>query len=738
MNSLLTMTLAATIAATPIAEGQAAEPIGKHQITLENDRMTPEALWAMGRIGSHEASPDGRLLLYTVSYYSVEQNKSRTVICLSDINGENLRQLTQGTKSESEPAFIEGGRRIAFLTGGQVWSMNLDGSDRRQLTQGEPVAGFKFSPDETRVILVREVPQTTSIQPKEKDLPLASGMVIDDMNYKHWDQFVTAIPHIFVAPFDGEKVGAAKDILEGEPYECPMLPFGGTEQFCWSPDSKQIAYTSRKKTGVAYAISTDSDIYLYDVEAGTTRNLCKPEGYREPASDATESLQWQPKNKATEDINAGYDQNPQFSPDGKWIAWQSMERDGYESDRNRLCVLDFSTGVKQYVTEQFESSVEGFAWAPDSKSLYFTGVWHARQMVYATNLKGEVRCLTSGDYDYGSVQVLPGGRQLLVERHSMSAPSDLYLLTPVKNKVGVVKQITHENDHILSQLCLGEVKERWVKTTDGKEELCWVIYPSHFDPTKKYPALLFCEGGPQSPVSQFWSYRWNFQIMAAHGYIVIAPNRRGLPGFGQEWLEQISGDYSGQCMQDYLSAIDDLKQETYVDADRLGCVGASFGGYSVYWLAGHHDKRFKAFIAHDGIFNTQQQYLETEEMWFANWDLKGAPWRRGFTASTQANGTNRPSSSASQLIEEPGKHNAFAESPHLYVDRWDTPILCIHGDKDYRILSSQGQSAFNAARLRGIPAQLLLYPDENHWVLKPQNGILWQRTFFRWLEKWLQ
>lgn len=738
MNYITAMTLAAAISASSATTTNAAEPIGKHEIKLTSDRLTPEALWAMGRVGAHQVSPDGKMIVYTVSYYSVEQNKSRTVIYVCDADGQNQRLLTTAEKSENEPAFINGGQRIAFVCGGQLWSMDLQGGNRKQLTSGNEIGGFKFSPDEKHVILIREVPQTTSIQPKEKDLPLASGMVIDDMNYKHWDQYVTVIPHIFVASFDGQKVGDATDILEGEPYECPMLPFGGSEQFCWSPDSKSIAYTSRKKTGVAYAISTDSDIYLYDIESGKTTNLCKPADYAEPKYDATESLEQQAKNKSAEDINAGYDINPQFSPDGKMVAWQSMEHDGYESDRNRLCVLDMATGKKTYVTESFESGVEAFCWAPDNKTLYFLGVWHARTMVYSTNLKGEVKPITTGDYDYGALQMMPNGKSLLVERHSISAPADLYVITPVKNKVAVVKQVTHENDHLLSQLAFGDVKERWVKTTDGKEELCWVIYPSHFDPNKKYPTLLFCEGGPQSPVSQFWSYRWNFQIMAANDYIIIAPNRRGLPGFGMEWLEQIGGDYSGQCMRDYLSAIDDIKQEPYVDADRLGCVGASFGGYSVYWLAGNHDKRFKAFIAHDGIFNTQQQYVETEEMWFANWDLKAAPWHRGITASNKANAVSKAANMASQLIEETGKHNVFAESPHLYVDRWDTPILCIHGDKDYRILSSQGQSAFNAARLRGIPAQLLLYPDENHWVLKPQNGVLWQRTFFRWLDKWLK
>ncbi|MBQ0049782.1 MAG: S9 family peptidase [Bacteroidales bacterium] len=738
MNLLKIMIASAVMATTPIA----AETIGRQEQKLSSDRMTPEVLWSMGRIGTHHASPDGKKVVYQVTYYSVALNKSRTVIVLSDIDGTNRVELTQGDKSELEPTFIQGGQRIAYLSGGQLWSMALDGSDRLQMSEGDELGGYLFSPDESQVILIREVPQTTSIQPKEEDLPLASGMVIDDMNYKHWDQYVTSIPHIFLASFDGKKVSSqAKDLLEGEPFECPMLPFGGTEQFCFSPDGKQIAYTCRKKTGVAYAISTDSDIYLYNIADGTTRNLCKPADYQEPECDATQTLAIQAKNKSQEDINAGYDQNPQFSPNGQYVAWQSMEHDGYESDRTRLCVYDLKTGRKQYVTESLDAAVDAFTWAPDSKVLYFLSVLRARSMVFAANLKGEVRMLTTGDYDYGALQVMPDGKRLLVERHSISTPADLYLLTPIKKKPAVLNQITKENDHILAQLALGEVKERIVKTTDNKDMLCWVIYPSHFDPKKKYPTLLFCEGGPQSPVSQFWSYRWNFQIMAAHDYIIIAPNRRGLPGFGSEWNEAISGDYSGQCMRDYLSAIDDIAKEPYVDAQHLGCVGASFGGYSVYWLAGNHDKRFKAFIAHDGIYNTQQQYVETEEMWFANWDLLAAPWRRGFTASgnptvtTAASPTLKP---ADAFASSDGKRNVFAESPHLFVDRWDTPILCIHGDKDYRILSSQGQSAFNAARLRGIPAQLLLYPDENHWVLKPQNGILWQRTYFRWLDKWLK
>ncbi len=709
------LSVACIVAAVSMATASTAETIGRTDITPQGDRMTPEALWAMGRVGGTAVSPKGDKIAYMVTYYSVELNRSRAVIYTMNADGSGQRSLTGDERSESEPAFIDGGERLAFVCDGQLWTMTPDGGDRQQLTDCDGgIDCFRFSPDGTHVILIREVPATGSIQPKEADLPMATGMVIDDMNYKHWDRYVTTIPHLFLARRDGAKVYMERDILEGEPYECPTLPFGGTEQFAWSPDGKQIAYTCNKRTGVAYAVSTDTDIYLYNIETGETKNLCKPADYVEPATDNTISLQNQAKNQSTEDINAGYDQDPQFSPDGTMLAWRSMARDGYESDRTRLCVLNLTTGEKRYVTEGFESGVEEFVWAKDNNTLYFAGVWHGRTMIYSTNLRGEVKPITTGDYDYADISPMPGGDKLLAKRHSLSAPDDIYLITlPERREEATIAQLTHENDHILLRLALGEVRERWVKTTDGKEELCWVVYPSHFDPSRRYPALLFCEGGPQTPVSQFWSYRWNLQIMAANDYIVIAPNRRGLPGFGMEWLEEISGDYTGQCMRDYLSAIDDICREPYVDSDRLGCVGASFGGYSVYWLAGNHEGRFKAFIAHDGIFNTHQQYYETEEMWFPNWDLGGSPDRVAGNA-------------------------VFTESPHLYVDKWDTPILCIHGERDYRILHSQGQSAFCAARMHGVPAQLLLYPDENHWVLKPQNGVLWQRTFFRWLDRWLK
>lgn len=722
MNKTLTLAVAAAIGCASV-NAEAQTMIGKTTDVAaisKGDRMTAETLWAMGRIGGATASPDGKTIAYQVGYYSVKENKSHQMLYTVSADGKLQRTLTNTAASETDAAWINGGKRIAFLSKGQLWTMNADGSDRRQLTKSDiDIEGFKFSPDEKKVLLIKSLPYHESIKKNPDDLPLATGRVVTDLNYRHWDHYVETVAHPFVANVTENGVDNGKDIIEGEPYECPMAPFGGVEQLAWSPDSKTIAYTCRKKTGVNYAISTDSDIFLYDVATGSTKNICKPEGYKAPEVDPTTSMKNQAVNHQEGDVNVGYDTNPQFSPDGKYVAWQSMKHDGYESDRNRLCVYTLATGEKKYVAEKFDSNVDAFCWAADSKTLYFIGCWHACVNMYQTNINGEVKQLTDDWMDFGSIQMLGNTGKILASRHSISQADELYIVTPGKDvKKTKVQQVTWENKAFYDQLEMGKVQERWVKTTDGKQMLVWVILPPHFDENKKYPTLLFCEGGPQSPVSQFWSYRWNFQIMAAHDYIVIAPNRRGLPGFGSEWNESISGDWTGQCMDDYLSAIDDATNNLpYVDKDCLGCVGASFGGFSVYYLAGHHNKRFKAFIAHDGAFNLESMYTDTEEAWFSNWEYDDAYWK--YVKTNRAKRT-------------------YSHSPHKFVDKWDTPILCIHGEMDYRINANQGFGAFNAARLRGIPAELLIYPDENHWVLKPQNGVLWQRTFFGWLDKWLK
>ena len=694
--------------------------IGKQNIKLNSNLMTPEALWAMGRIGAAEASADGKQIVYQVGYYSVKANKSQQKIAVINADGTGNTTLTTGSKSETDPTWYQG--KIAFLSGGQIWTMNADGSERKQISKtSKDIEGFKFSPDGKKVILLHSIDFHEIIQKNPDDLPKASGRLVTDLMYRHWDHYVESIQHPYVAEVTTDGIKDGIDILEGEPYECPMEPFGGMEQLAWSPDSKTIAYTCRKKTGLAYSISTDSDIYIYNIGTRETKNLCKPEGYVEPEIDPTTSMKYQKVNAAENLVNnVGYDTNPQFSPDGKYIAWQSMQRDGYEADRNRLCVYDFASGTKKYMTESFDSNVDAFVWAnPKDKDaqFYFIGVWHGCVNMYAVDKKGGIKQLTEDWADWVSIAHANNGNKLLAIRQSISAPNDIYVVTPGKKQTDI-QQITFENKHITDQLSFGKVEQRWVKTSDGKDMLTWIILPSNFDPNKKYPTLLFCEGGPQSPVSQFWSYRWNFQIMAANGYVIVAPNRRGLPGFGQEWLEEISGDWTGQCMKDYLAAIDDAAENLpYVDKDKLGAVGASFGGFSVYYLAGHHDKRFKAFISHDGAFNLAAMYLETEENWFSNWEYDEAYWHRP------------------QL---PNAKKTYHDSPHKYVENWDTPILCIHGEKDYRINYTQGMSAFNAARMKGIPAELLIFPDENHWVLKPQNGVLWQRTFFNWLDRWLK
>ena len=733
MKKIFTIMAAALLCAACGTEKEGSKVnIQKQTVQLESDVMTPEALWAMSRIGGYQASPDGKHIAFQMGYYSVEEDKSHHVLWMMNADGSEQKQLTVDADNETDVQWLDN-ETIAFLKGGEIWKMSLHGDGRQQMSNTEgTVEGFMFSPDGEKVIILKSLDFNEVIQQNPEDLPKATGLVVNDLMYRHWDHYVESIQHPFLAKVDGNKVAAdMKDILEGVPYECPMEPFGGMEQLAWSPDSKSIAFTCRCKTGLKYSISTDSDIFLYDVESGelsAAKNLCKnlctfgtlPEEVLAAVDklNPMKSLKGQTINQLSEDYNVGYDTNPQFSPDGRYVAWLSMERDGYESDRNRLCIYDLKENTKTYVTESFDSGVDAFCWAPDSYTLYYIGVWNATENLYKTNLKGEVKQLTDTWTDFGSLQMLDG-KTILAERHSFLLPADLYVVVPGDSIDDTqVEQITEVNKDILDQLAQPTMEQRWVKTTDGKEMLTWVILPPHFDPSKKYPTLLFCEGGPQSAVSQFWSYRWNFRIMASQGYVVIAPNRRGVPGFGQEWLEQISGDWTGQCMQDYLSAIDDAVENLpYVDKDRLGAVGASFGGFSVYYLAGHHDGRFKCFIAHDGAFNLEAMYTETEENWFSNWEYEDAYWNKD--QSERARRT-------------------YENSPHRFVDKWDTPILCIHGEKDYRINATQGMSAFNAARMKGIEAQLLIYPDENHWVLKPQNGILWQRTYFSWLNRWLK
>lgn len=651
-----------------------------------------DALEALGRVTDPKVSPDGSKVLFGISYESVEQNKSNNELYVIDIKGGEPQRLTRTADSENSAVWIDNGNKIAYLASDgestQLYVMSADGKGKTKVSNVEGgIEGFLFSADEKKVVMIGRVKYDRTPADVYPDLPKANARIIDDLMYKHWDQWVTEIPHPFVGDFDGNKVTNVTDIMQDEPFEAPMRPFGGVESFAWSPDSKQLIYVSRKKTGMDYAVSTNSDLYRYDLESGKTENL-------------TEGMM-------------GYDTAPAYSPDGKYVAWLSMEHDGYESDKNRIFILDTTTGEKTDLTTEWDYSADLIAWAKDGKSIYFTAAYLGEEPIFNVNIATkEVKPVmeNAGLFDYAALCPV-NDNTLVTMRHSMLQPNELCV---VEN--GNVRQLTDVNKDIFGQLTMPTVEKVMVPTTDGKEMTTWVVYPQNFDPNKKYPAILYCQGGPQQAVSQFWSYRWNLALMAANGYIVIAPNRRGLPGFGTEWNAQISKDYPGQNMQDYLSAVDFMKEKPYVDAEHIGAVGASYGGFSVYWLAGNHDGRFACLIAHAGIFNMESQYLETEEMWFANWDMGGAFWDKDNAAAQRT----------------------FAASPHKFVDKWDTPILVTHGEYDFRILSSQGEMAFNAARLRGIPAEMVIFPDENHWILKPQNAILWQRVFFRWLDKWLK
>ncbi|MDE5875452.1 MAG: S9 family peptidase, partial [Muribaculaceae bacterium] len=633
-------------------------------------------------------------IIFTLAYESIEENRSNAEIYSIEADGSQLTRLTKTAPSESNIRWIEEGKRIAFIKKDdksgkmQIHSMNPDGSDVKCLSQIENgVECFEISPDGKKIVFGAPIEPYNKNQELFKDLPKTTGRLVDDLMYKHWDEWVTQIPHPFIADFSLNGIENQKDIMEGEPYECPMRPFGGADAFAWAPDSKSLVYVSRKLTGKEYAFSTDSGLYLYDLTSGTTEELTKD--------------------------NEGYDTDPAFSPDGKTLAWLSMQTPKYESDKKRLMVLDMASRTKRDLTEKWDYWPEQFAWAKNGASIWFTGYYEGVSPVFKIDVNScAIDTVANEVCDFVSVAPIADNAAIAL-RHSMRSPNEICL---VRTDSKEVKDLTEINKELLSELKLGEVKKVKVPTTDGKEMTSWVILPPDFNPEKKYPAILYCQGGPQSAVSQFWSYRWNFMIMAANGYVVIAPNRRGVPGFGTEWNRQISGDYGGQNMKDYLSAADYIAACPYVDEKKIAAVGASYGGFSVYWLAGHHEGRFAALIAHAGIFNIEAQYLETEEMWFADFDLGGPFWE------------------ADNAIAQ----RTYSNSPHKFVNNWTAPILVTVGELDYRILASQGMMAFNAAKMHGLEAEMLVFPDENHWILKPQNAVLWQRVFFNFLDKYLK
>jgi dipeptidyl aminopeptidase/acylaminoacyl peptidase len=616
------------------------------------DRMTPELLWQLGRVSSLGLTRDGKQVVYNVSIPSIAENRS---------------------SSKQYSISVQGGEPLELVSTHNV------------------ITDKSISPDGKYQITIQDV-KINKVQGKEfyPELDKSNVQIYESLNYRHWDTWEDgAFSHLFLHTLENDVRGAGKDIMPEEPYDCPQKPFGGAEDFTWRPDSKRIVYVAKKKAGTAYATSTNTDLYEYDITTGTTVNL-------------TEGM-------------PGYDTEPAYSPNGP-LAWLSMKRDGYESDKNDIMVRNGEVTVN--LTQQWDGTVSHFTWSNDGKRIFFVAPVDGTVQLFEVDYPGftkkmpVVKQITKGEFDVTGIsgQV---GNTLVVSRTDMNHAAELYT---VDLKNGQMTQLTHVNDAVYGKLAMSKVEKRMVPTTDGKQMLVWVIYPPDFDPAKKYPTLLYCQGGPQSPLTQFYSYRWNFQLMAANGYIVVAPNRRGMQGHGVAWNEQISKDHGGQVMQDYLSAIDAVAKEPFVDKAKLGCVGASYGGYSVFYLAGIHNNRFKTFISHDGIFNMKSMYGTTEELFFVNWDYGGPYWDKNNAAAQKS----------------------YAQfDPINLVDKWNTPILIFQGGRDYRVPDGQAFEAFQAAQLRGIKSRLVYLPTENHWVLSAQNAQVWQREFFRWLKETL-
>lgn len=614
--------------------------------------MTPELLWQLGRVSAIGLSKDKQFVVYSVSTPDVNENKGNKKTYKIPLAGGAPEEITATDNLVVDDLISPDGRYK--LSTEEVKLQKVSGSD--------------FYPHLTK----------------------SNVRIYDSLNYRHWDTwFDGSFNHVFIAPVENGKPGKAKDIMPGELYDCPQKPFGGDEDFIWSPDSKKVVYVCKKKFGTAYAISTNTDLYEYDVTQGTTRNL-------------TQGMM-------------GYDVNPAFNSAGT-LAWLSMKRDGYESDKQDI-VVSTGMGTVNLTRHRDDIHVENFRWAEDNRHIYFTAAVNGTLQLFEVDNPGltfkmpDIRQLTKGDFDITGI-VGQSGNTLVLSRTDMNHATELYTLH-LDN--GSLTQLTHVNDSLYAQVAQCKTERRWVKTTDDKQMLVWVIYPPGFDASKKYPTLLYCQGGPQSALTQLYSFRWNFQLMASQGYIVVAPNRRGMPGHGTQWNEQVSKDWGGQVIKDYLSAIDAVSKEPFVDKSRLACVGASFGGFSVYELAGMHNHRFKSFIAHDGVFDFRSMYGTTDEMWFENWEKGGPYWEKNNAVAQRS----------------------FNQSPSNFVDKWDTPILIIQGGKDFRVPIEQGQQAFQAAQLRGIKSRFLFFPEENHWVLGAQNALVWQHEFFKWLKETL-
>ena len=693
MKRLLLMMFLAGVSSCGRHEGKknVLPMIDKKEIKIEGRLMTPEVLWHFGRISNVKVSPDGKTVAYTVTWYDIDQNASNTEIYVSGTDGSDKRRLTRTPEREGALQWHPSGDYIGFVRNGTIFEIKPDGAwERKVAVSGEVrVNEFVWSPDGSKLLFSADTRVTATLgKDVHADLPKAEAYIADDLMYRHWDTWSDGtVSHLHVADYSDGKVGAPLDIMKDEPWDAPMKPFDDMGEVSWSPDGKRIAYSCKKLAGKDYADSTDSDIYLHDLETRATVNL-------------------------TEGMN-GYDKQPAFSPDGRRLLWLSMERAGYEADKQRVFTYDFASGTKTDHSKDFDSSPSSIVWAKDGASLYLTACFEETfrifQMTFSPDGGGTFRQISrDGHFDYQHVAEADGA--LIATRSQIVRPSEIYR---VDVGTGEGTELSFVNKTLLDQLDLPEMEMHFVGTSDGKKMPVWVILPPGIDKSKSHPCIMMCSGGPQGEVSQAFSYRWNYALMASRGYVVTYPARRGVSGYGQEWTDAVSKDHGGQPERDLLSAADYMGAQPWIDKNRMGAVGASYGGFSVFWLAGNHEKRFKTFVAHCGIFSMEAMGLTTEELFFENWETGGPFW-------------------------EAKNRKAYSQSPVNFIEKWDTPILVIHGERDYRVPYTQGLAAFNAARIMGIPARLVVFPGETHWVLRPQNAILWQREFFAWTDKYLK
>lgn len=674
---------------TPVAKEKVAMADGLTQEEIANGQLTPEVLWKMGRLGAISLSPDRSQVLYTVSHTNVREGKSGTRIYVQGVADNAPRLLFEGGNA---PTWNANGTKVAFLKSvqgvPQLFEISLEsGAEARQLTSFKNgIESYWISPNDAQLLYAQKVQVEKTTKDLYPDYPDANVRIIDSLMYRHWDYWTDGqYSHLFLTDFSHEKIEEGRDLMPNEPYDAPMAPYFGSEDVVWSPNSDVIYYACKKQTGVAYATGTNSDIYRYSIADGTTTNLTSS--------------------------NLGYDRLPVPSPDGAFLLWQRMRTPGYESDKMELMSMNLETGEQKLLTENWDQNADSYQWSSDGKTIYIiSGIKGTVQLFELEPESGVIRQLTDGQWNV-TWAGYTANNEWLIATTQLNKGAELYTY-----RNGECVPFTHINQDIYASIKFSKVEGRWMRTTDGGNMLTWIIYPPDFDSTKRYPTILYCQGGPQSTVSQFFSYRWNLQLMASMGYVVVAPNRHGVPSFGQKWNAQISGDYSGQNIRDYLTAIDEVAKEPWCDKDNLGAVGASYGGYSVYYLAGVHNNRFKAFVAHNGMFNFESFYNSTEETFFPNHDFGGPYWER------------------SNLVAQ----RSYANSPHRLVKNWNTPILIIVGERDFRIPYTEGLQAFNAAQLLGVPARLCVYPDETHFVSKPQNAMIWQYEFFGWLDRWLK